>query len=96
MSRGQGKVQRAVLDQLGADWVHEFDVGWLACAVYDLDGFDDPTPAQYEAVRSAVNRLVDEEFVVRWRDAGSWRTVRDAAATQVPAKATAARTRAHS
>jgi hypothetical protein len=61
MSRGDGRVMRAVERRLTANWT---PVVVLAREVYDVE---QPTRAQVEAVRRAVRRLVEQERAMRER-----------------------------
>jgi hypothetical protein len=54
MSRGHGRVQQAVLRQLGQRPAHAYD---LARAAFGLDSTQEPTQAQVESVRRAVRTL---------------------------------------
>jgi hypothetical protein len=67
MSRGPGKVQRALLDFLAAHPDREHDLGTLTMIAFDFDWdcFDDPTPAQTESTRRALKRLMDDGRVQR-------------------------------
>lgn len=66
MSRGHGRVERAVIEQVAEAPVFKgVSMSQLAAAVYAVD---EPTRSQLVSIRRAVRRLVDEGIVETYRD----------------------------
>ena len=63
MSRGQGRVQRIVLESVNGTR-YGCTVRGLAYLSYGIGRYDAPTEAQIESVQRAVRRLLAEERVV--------------------------------
>lgn len=66
MSRGHGRVERAVIEAVNAaPLTRGLPISKVAAAVYDTE---EPTRSQMVSLRRAIKRLQEQELVTTWRD----------------------------